>query len=313
MKPHSPAASSAHQSRVSKCVSPCRSLTYRMALLAGRGRAANDFVREPIPTLVLNHLDSFLRSLHKEPPVVDPPVRVKRGHRPAPDVLDKVQAVLESVLAHDSPPTIAALARWLPVSSRTLHRYFPHLCQAILEKRQLRYRSDEVRPLLLEAANVEVQPVTLRTIAEQLRTSNEALEKYFPDEVAAIKVRQAAWDRTDVRKALEDFLEMEPPLPLAEVSHRVGPSKEFIRKYYPDLYRAIVQRFADYRATRVLERERRRRAAVREAVLQLHSLGQCPTKRKVVAMLNKDSRTILQRTEKNAFEEMMYELGLWQR
>ncbi len=111
---------------------------------------------------------------------------------------------------------------------------------------------------------------------------------------------------------MRTFLEMEPPLSMAEVSRRLGWSKDYVLQHYPDLYQTIVQRFADYRHTRALERERQRAAAVRDAVLELHSLGQFPTPTKVAAILNQSSWTSLKPPEKKAYEEMMYELGLWQ-
>jgi hypothetical protein len=241
--------------------------------------------------------------------------RLKPGQRVSPDLLVEVQMALEMALAEDDPPGLPSLARCIGLGTvKVLWSHYPHLCQAIIEKRRSRFNLEVARQKLTEIVNSAATPPPLVTIASQLKTSPVTLCRYFPDETAAIKARRRTiQDVAALRRSVEAFLGADPPLSLSEISCRLDVKTHHIRQHCPDLKQTIVQRFAIYQHACAVERERQSIAAVRHAVTRLSASGQFPTKSKVATMLGKTGRLILSKSESEAFSEMMNELGLWQR
>jgi hypothetical protein len=284
-------------------------LAILLQLLTSMELEMADFVREPIAILVSHHLDSFVRSLPRKQTGNLPAAR-KVGQRAPTDIWDGAQALLEATVAEEYPPSVRALARRMRVSSSALRYHYPELCRTISEKRRLRSRGEVVRRVLTEAANAEVPPPPLYRLASQVKTGAWSLHEHFPDEVAAVQARRARWEAVNVQQKLEGFLEIDPPLSMREVAHRIGWCTTYVKGHHPQLYQAIVRRYAEYRHTCALEREQQAQAAVRDAVLQLHSSGHFPTKANVARILRASDWTILTETEREAFDEMMAELGL---
>jgi hypothetical protein len=198
--------------------------------------------------------------------------------------------------------------------AKVLRSYYPHLCQAILDKRKSRYNLKVTGQTLVEILDSAATPPPLGTIAAQLKTSTVTLRKYFPDQVAAIKARRCIiQDVEELRRNVATFLEVEPPLSFGEIAHRLGLKAHHIRQHCPDLRQAIVQRFATYQHTCAVERQRKSIEAVRHAITELNANGQFPTKSKVATALGRPGRLILYKAESEAFTQMMHELGLQQR
>jgi hypothetical protein len=95
-------------------------------------------------------------------------------------------------------------------------------------------------------------------------------------------------DRISVESMLKQYLEPGVvPLPLCEVSKRMGYGTKLLRRYYPALSKRISQRFL-----RHLKQSRRQRRVdffneIVSAVYQLHSSGQPVTRAGVAELLNK--------------------------
>ena len=284
-------------------------------VLACLGLDIADFVQKPVATIVSSgRLDDFSSSLpNKRGSAIQS--RLKSGQHATPELLAEVQATLEAALTEDDPPGLPTLARGVGLTkAKVLRSHYPQLCRAIIEKRKSHFNLDAARQVLAEIVSSEATPPPLVTIASQLKTSPVTMRRFFPDEVAAIKARRhAIKDLAALRRSVETFLDVDPPLSLSEISRRLGVKTHHIRQHCPDLQQAIVQRFATYQHTCAVERERQSIAAVRHAVTKLTASGQFPTKSRVAAMLGRTRRLILTKSEREAFSEMMHELGLWQR
>jgi hypothetical protein len=281
-----------------------------LSILTTIGLPIKDFVQQSVVDIATSGcLNPFISSLRSTMPTVLP--QLKSGQRASSERLAEVGAVLTTASAEDAPPTLKALAQRLGVNIKILKRHFPQLCQTILAKRQAHRHLDIQRARLAEILDSPHTPPALTSIALQLKTSLVTLHKYFPNEVAFIQARRRIISDVLVfRRTVETFLEVEPPISLAEVSRRLGVKLHHIRQHCPDLQKAIVQRFVNYKHRCSMERAQRQTAAVREAVIRLNTQGEYPSKMRVAEMVGKTQWLMLNKNEYRAFIAVMRDLGL---
>lgn len=282
-----------------------------LAILTGLGVSIHDFVTQPVEEIVSSgHMAPFVNGL---------PNKQKRrelspqlpGRRATPERLAAIQAALEAAAQESPPTTLKTVAQRLGTTVKLLKLHYPQLSRQIVDThwsgRNLELFGEYLRALLA----AEETPPALSKIAEHLKTSVVTLHHYFPEEMKAIlQRRQLIPDVTEFRQKVAAFLEVEPPLPLEKVALQLGIKASHIRLHCPDLRRAIVQRYADYKYACSLERKRRLGVPVREAVFTLHAQGKYPTRSKVAVMLGRRRWQVLQRGEIEAFTEAMHDLGL---
>ncbi len=282
-----------------------------LRLLAGCGVAIADFVQMPVAAIIAaGYLDHLISHLASQQPKT--PAPLQRGQRASPDLLCAAQIGLQTALQEDDPPPLEVLARHLGLTAaKVLWRHWPQLCQQILEKRQSQRQPavwGERLAAILDATEV---PPSVVTIAAQLKTSAVTLRQYFPDEMARIQARRhIVRDVPELRRQVAAFLTAEPPVSFTEVVRRLDVKAHHLRQHCPDLQRDIVQRFAAYQHARAIERERQAAVAIHAAVVSLDAAGQFPTKAKVAELLGRIRRPTLERSEAEAFNQAMDELGL---
>ncbi len=287
-----------------------------LSILTGLQVGISDFVQNPAATLVESgYLDNFISQLPSQHKTVL--LRLRPGQSVTANLQSEMKLILENALREEDPLPLTSLARQVGVSkSDVLTRYLPQLCEAILQKRKSNRNFELYRIRLANMVASTETPLTLQQITTELKTCNITLKKHFPIEISILmERRRMSIETTQLRAKLETFLSLEPPLSLAEVARRLGLTQYLIRKYYPDVQRVIVQRFAVYKQSIALKRKQLQLARVREAVAKLYTEGQLPSKSKVGKLLasSKSRPGLLTKSQSEAFAAAMDELGLWHR
>lgn len=124
-----------------------------------------------------------------------------------------------------------------------------------------------------------------------------SLRCHFPDITQELASRYKSyrchtdWEFVDAR--LKELLSNDPPLSVSESARSLGISARGIRLRFPELTRAIAERFKKYVKSRVKKRKERLRKEIRGVVAELKSEGLYPSIRRVAARV-KGSRNILE-------------------
>ena len=182
---------------------------------------------------------------------------------------ERVRVALDQALAEERPPSLTELARRLNyTTAERLYEIGRGRCRKILAKRRKSpdafwWRRRGARPIcdearikeILEESLAQEHPTSAFHIAISLGYSGAgSIWNKFPDLCRAIG-KKIALNKTmqlgNTRQALRAALEEELPPSLEQISKRVGyGSPTPLRKYFPDLYRALVARRASYQADR---------------------------------------------------------------
>ncbi len=187
----------------------------------------------------------------------------------------RIQCELETIVTGDEipPPSMSEVARRLKQPQTTLYRRFLDLCGMIVERYQRYQQVEKLRvQQQLEAilANDEAPPPSLSEVARRLEQRRNGFYERFPDLCQAIVERRRIYYATKqaaqtipitnqddqllpvddmVRYELEAIVASdEDPLPSPnEIARRFEQSPTTLRRHFPDLCRAIVERRQTYR------------------------------------------------------------------
>jgi hypothetical protein len=85
---------------------------------------------------------------------------------------------------------------------------------------------------------------------------------------------------------LEAILHEEPPSSLRAAAMRVGYDSCHLRSRFPDVIRAIAERYAGFKKSQSLEKKKEAVATIRSIALRLHSNGEYPSLKRVKKALN---------------------------
>lgn len=182
---------------------------------------------------------------------------------------DKVRIALVQALDEEPPPSLTEVARRLNYTTpERLYEIDRGRCRRIVTRRRQSpdafwWRRSGARPIcdearikeLLENSLAQKHPTSAFHIAISLGYSGAGcIWRKFPDLCRAIGAKIAS-NKTiqldNTRQALRAALEEEPPPSLEHISKRLGfGSPTPLRNYFPDLYRALVARRANYQANR---------------------------------------------------------------
>jgi AcrR family transcriptional regulator len=100
-----------------------------------------------------------------------------------------------------------------------------------------------------------------------------------------------------------------PPPSMREVARRLGYSVQVFNRHFPEMCRAISERYMAYRRRRRDETKRQICDEVRSAVLRLHAQGEYPSQRKVRNLLRKP-HDMLRKEVHKVWRETLRELGI---
>jgi hypothetical protein len=213
---------------------------------------------------------------------------------------DEAEKILESAASNDLPESLQAFVRLTGWSRRNLQNHFPELCAVILAQYADYFyrRIDEAEALgVLRAALIETPPPSIVVIAQRIGCNAVSLRCRFP-EITRELVSQykSYWRNTDwklVKARLKKVLSNDPPSSMSETARTLGISARRIRQRFPELTRAIAERYEKYVKDRVENRKGQLRQEIRQVLAELKSQGIYPSVKRVAARV-KASRNMLE-------------------
>ncbi|HEX8162900.1 MAG TPA: TniQ family protein [Pyrinomonadaceae bacterium] len=174
-----------------------------------------------------------------------------------PESLARIEGRLRDALSEKPPSSLTRIAKELKCTRGTLRKKFPELAAQVAERADVYYRpsiSIERVSELLRAALNENPPPSLQEVSRRLGKggSTVTLHKKFPEESRVIIERYCAHhkrrlDDESIEKKLRAALEIVPPPSMPEVSRDMGVSRPTLLSKFPELYKAVSNRFAVYR------------------------------------------------------------------
>lgn len=223
-----------------------------------------------------------------------------RKRNPVPLSHNEAKKVLVSTVSSDWSESLQECVRRTGWNRRTLQKHFPELCTAILARYAENFyrRVDEAKALaILQAALRESPPPSIGVLAQRIGCNVVSLRSHFPDITQELASRYKShrcntdWEIVEAR--LKAVLSNDPPPSVSETARDLEISARGIRRKFPELTRAIAERFNRYVKSRVKKRKRLLRKELRGVVTKLRSEGIYPSVKRVAARV-KGSRNLLE-------------------
>lgn len=260
-----------------------------------------------------------------KPVTIDPPAAI---HQPDSIRLkgivpwSDVKAYLHAVLKESPPPSLEAVGRRMGYYPPRIKKHFPKLCERIA-LRYWKYMESkhpapgEVRKVLQSALS-EQPPPSLQCILRRLGCRDTGYYYYlsYSDLCLAVarrymESRNKPFDKMIDGKLLQDALSEDPPPPLLELAKRLHHSREFVRRKFPELSKAIVARYTQYQSALRKERAEALRQIMRDAVRHIIASGLYVSAAKVKEYIKLHQLCIgRDHLFQQAFSEVKAEMGM---
>jgi hypothetical protein len=191
---------------------------------------------------------------------------------------------LSRALREHPPPSLESVARRMGYYPIRLSNNFPKQCARIVSRYREYRRSKHPEPKkinsALRAALREQPPPSLQKVLRRLGCQSTGYYFYYdyPDLCFAIAERfknhrNKPFNIEIERERLQAALVEQPPPPFSEVAKRLSHNREFVRRKFPELSKAIRLRYISYRdASRKLKAEQLR-DEIRVAINQITASG----------------------------------------
>lgn len=209
------------------------------------------------------------------------PIRTGESHRITPGELEKMEELIHLMLKEDPAPSILEAVRRLGCHRLTFEQYFPDLFRRIQERYNAlcteRYDKDKVSKCL-SAAVSEIPPPSLNTVASRIGCSCGFLRNNFPKECHFVVNRHAEYRKVfpnpeETRSKFRAFQEEFPPPTIIECAKRLECTRERLKKYFPEEYRASRAKRRDYLKKKGARKRRHYRRAIINAIHALVAEG----------------------------------------
>jgi transcriptional regulator with XRE-family HTH domain/AcrR family transcriptional regulator len=197
---------------------------------------------------------------------------------------EKVESNLQISLQECPPPSMEAVARRMGYHPPKVKRHFPELCEQIISryKEYLKTKhppSKEIRKAL-RAALREQPPPSLQRVLRRLgcRDTGYYYYDHYRDLCFAVAKRYKDFRNKPFNKGIDHdqlkaALAEVPPPSFSEVARRLGHSREFVHRKFPELSKAVTSRYLYHQAALRKERDERLRQETREAISCIMALG----------------------------------------
>lgn len=163
----------------------------------------------------------------------------------------------------------------------------------------------------LEAVLLSSEKPTVKAVAKDLGYSNTCtIYEHSPDLCSAIAAKRRT-DTLHVKMMLEAVMEGEenPPPPMREVARRLGYSVQVPYRHFPEMCRAISERYRAYQKGRRDVAVRLKCDEVRSIVRRLYEQGEYPSQRKVRKLLG-NPHDFFRKEVHTAWRETLQRLGI---
>ncbi len=183
--------------------------------------------------------------------------------------------------------------------------------QSIHERRRKTPSSPDEVLRSLKAVLLSEHKPTLKEVAKDLGYNNTCtIYEHGPELCRAIAAKRHT-DTENIQKMLESIMvnDENPPPSMREVARRLGYSVQVLDRCFPEMCRAISERYKAYRRSRRDETVRQICHEVRSTVLRLHAQGEYPSLRKVRNLLRKP-HDMLRKEAQESWRQTLRELGI---
>lgn len=136
-----------------------------------------------------------------------------------------------------------------------------------------------------------VSPYGLLTMQRERFGLGKLTIRSLPDETNSSKRSRSRFDDAGIRQALESALvsEEQPPPSMRSIAKRLKYSPKELREHFPELSRAISDRYKSYQKVRGEKNLDQKKENIRQAILEIHSRGYYPSYEKVISYLKEPS------------------------
>jgi AcrR family transcriptional regulator len=229
---------------------------------------------------------------------------------------------LEAALQEYPPPSMESVARNLGCNPPKVRRHFPELCERLISRYKQYQKNRHPSPAEIRrafrTALEQFPPPSLQMVLRGLGCKSTGYYYYYNYRNLCLKVsrRFLKYLRTPFhedkdRKRLEAMLVEEPPPSFSEVARRFKRKRDFLRRKFPELSKAVTARYKHYQGAMRKNNGERLRSAITEAVRQVIASGQYASERRVKKLVRQQlphpGRDSL---FKRALREVKAEMGL---
>jgi transcriptional regulator with XRE-family HTH domain len=292
-----------HASGLQKCCPHCNSRSAMLAPLGRPGHCSHCGAWLGVTSMLTNrHSDAMEEDELNWQRYVILPVGELLAASPAlpyPPRRERFAQAIAEYLEDSADGKVSVLARKLHLSRRTIRDWKQGLQIPQLESLLLCCFLLDASPLDLFNASVSMsRDVSQKALTEQIEIKEKVKKRYRVLQVEKI------------RKALEAELLMQegPPSPMCAVAKRLKYDHSFLRRHFPELCQAILDRYRAYRRKKREERKQTILDEVREMTFSVHDQELYPSQERVRLLLAKPG-SIKEPGALAAWHEALQELG----
>lgn len=219
---------------------------------------------------------------------------------PSPPAREGFARAIEEYLEYSADGKVSVLARKLHLSRRTIRDWKQGL------------QIPQLESLLQCCYLLDASPLDL--IASNTSMSRDDSQKAPTEQIEVkgkVKRRYRVLHVEEIRKKLEAELLMQGDRPssMSAVARRLNYDHSFLRRHFPELCRAISDRFKAYRKQQREERKQRILDEVRQTTYRVNKQGLYPSQERVRLLLRKPV-SIRESGALAVWHETLAELGL---
>lgn len=235
---------------------------------------------------------------------------------------NEVERALCTALEETPPPSMEAVARRMGYYPPKVKRHFPKQCEQIISRYwkyvKGRHPSDKEVKKAFRAALKEHPPPSLQRVVRRLGCKSTGYYYYsnYPDMCYAIaqrykEYRNKPFNKNGDNERLCLILKEDPSPSLSEVAKRLGHSREFLRRKFPELTSSITLRHFCHQMALRKKRAEHLRHSIREAAQRIIASGQYVSEARVKEYVRERLKNVgRERLFKQAFREVKLEIGL---
>jgi hypothetical protein len=213
------------------------------------------------------------------------PVPLKNSYHVSTTDVARMAAALRSMLDEDPPPSQKETATRLGCHVTTIKKHLPHLF-SLVQSRYSAFEADRFDKIKIKSSLVkateEHPPPSLSSVVKKLGCSRAFLRKEFADDCRIITKRYDEFRKVfvnleEVRANLLALQSEVPPLSIGRCAERIGCSRDYLSRNFPEICRAIGARYYDYFQEITKRKREYRQKAIIDTYAVLEAEGINPT------------------------------------
>jgi transcriptional regulator with XRE-family HTH domain len=196
----------------------------------------------------------------------------------------EVEGKLREVIKESPPPSMEEAARRMGYYQPKVKYHFPELCAEIASRHKEHLKSKHPDPKVVRkvfrAALEEQPPPSLQSVFRRFGCQDTGYYYYYnyPDLCSAVAYRFMSHRNKPFnidleREQLEAALVEDPAPSFSEMARRLGRKRDFLRRKFPEITKAIVTRNLYYRTASNKRKAEKLRVLIRESVKQCIASG----------------------------------------